>query len=622
MKILIYLIICLVPFCGESQTLNNQLLKDSIEVILKQKNISGAYVSIVKKDSILFQEGIGIINKEKGIRADEQHLFRLGSVSKTFTALVIMNLVKDGKLNLEDDIRKIVPEIHVINKWEDSHPIKLKHVLEHKAGFDDIHLSALSKISKKPEGTLMIDEVLFFNKCYKANWKPGLVMSYSNPGYVLLGYIIEKISGHSYQDYIRENILRPLKMNNTRFISEIIDKDKIVTGYSNNTGRVLPIPKNQRFYGETGGGLLSNAEDMSKFLQFLLKPDSVSSSDFLGVKEILEMEQLHSQLELSNNIKFGYSIGIQDRLFGQPQRVFKGHSGLIDGFVSNFIYNREYDIGISVTTNSFGVSNRPIIDLIVNIIYAKNFEVQESQIDKTIDLSKFKDWEGEHRQLNEDNEVYHFLNFPIRAKKISFEKEKLIISEFLGDREEYFYIGNNAFKDKEELLPTVYLTDFEGEKSLYYYGKTFVTANEFIYTLVRTLLIMSLIIGLIFIVVFVIQLILMFFKKTTKNVVLRTFYIGLPYMLVIVSTIVFFKYYYSYDSIKYLGEVSIVSVSIFVMTLIFPITCFWAGITLYKQWNTIERVYVKLFNGIGFFGSVFITGYCLIFGWFALSLWM
>ena len=239
--------------------------------------------------------------------------------------------------------------------------------------------------------------------------------------------------------------------------------------------------------------MMSNFDDMSKFLQYFLNEELQQSKSLIGVNGVADMERLHSDFDIQNNIKTGYNLTLEDRVFGKKEFVFKGNSGLTDGFVSNFIYNRELDIGVFASTNLFGRSNRAIIDLLINN-YCESKEIQKQYKVVNTDLSKFKDWEGEHRELNDTQEIWNFINFPVRTKSVKIEGNDLVISDIENGEDRYQNVGGNAFLNKKygETIPTVYLTEYEGEKSIRYYESTYITTNSFAFTLLRLLLVFSL----------------------------------------------------------------------------------------------------------------------------------
>ena len=265
-KTVIISLLLLLTYQSWSQKLTNVQLKDSITTILKKSKVPSAFVTVVSKDSVLFQSEFGCSDLAKKTSIEKENVFALGSISKTFTALAIMKLVKEGKLSLDDNLKNVAPKIKFHNKWEATHPVKIKHLLTHRSGFDDMHIASI--IKKRKSELTALEEVLTYKSSYKTNWKPGLVFSYSNPGYIILGYIIEDITGITYQEYIEKNILLPLQMKNTKYYSTNTTSS-LVKGYQRFTNGI-ELSDTPKLIGESAGAMQSNGDDMSKFLQFLL----------------------------------------------------------------------------------------------------------------------------------------------------------------------------------------------------------------------------------------------------------------------------------------------------------------------------------------------------------------
>lgn len=108
-------------------------LKATVDSLLKEDEIPGASIALVHKDSVIWSGGVGYANYEKKIPATADQLFRVGSVSKTFVALGVMQLVEEGKLSLDDKVQELVPEIEITNPWRETNPVRIKHLLEHTA---------------------------------------------------------------------------------------------------------------------------------------------------------------------------------------------------------------------------------------------------------------------------------------------------------------------------------------------------------------------------------------------------------------------------------------------------------------------------------------------------------
>jgi len=153
--------------------------------------IPGAMITIVKKDSVLFTGGIGYANVESKEAVTANHLFRVGSISKSFTALAMMRLVEMGKINLGDKVMDIDSTLPIINQWKNEASLTIANLLEHTAGFDDMHFHSL--YNNEDHSRPPLKKILLKRKTsLVSRWEPGTRMSYSNVGYVLAGYIIEK----------------------------------------------------------------------------------------------------------------------------------------------------------------------------------------------------------------------------------------------------------------------------------------------------------------------------------------------------------------------------------------------------------------------------------------------
>ena len=172
-------------------------------------------LAVVTKDSILLSKGFGFANIDTKQKANNQTLFPMASITKTFTALAIMKLVKEGKLTLYDNLAKIAPEIVFTNKWEKTNPVKIIHLLEHTSGFDDLRFNTFWN------NDLNLTELQAIEKCKNSmycRWQPGERKAYSNIGYNVLGYLIEKLSGLIYDVFLKKEIFLPIGMTNSNVI--------------------------------------------------------------------------------------------------------------------------------------------------------------------------------------------------------------------------------------------------------------------------------------------------------------------------------------------------------------------------------------------------------------------
>ena len=149
-------------------------------------------LAIVTKDTTLFVGGLGASSLEAKQPATQQILFPMASITKTFMALAILRLVEQGKLSFNDELKAVAPEVPFRNAWETSHPVRIINLLEHTAGFDDMHFNALFNTGGPASE---FQAVTRYRNSMVCRWYPGERMAYCNTDYVILGYLIEKLAG-------------------------------------------------------------------------------------------------------------------------------------------------------------------------------------------------------------------------------------------------------------------------------------------------------------------------------------------------------------------------------------------------------------------------------------------
>ena len=434
--ILILLSFSTVSFSQKGGSINSiKQLTDSIEVIIKQENITGLMLGITTKDSVLFSGGFGYSDLNTRRSVNESTLFRMGSITKMFVSLGIMKLVNEGKLKLDDELKKIAPEVPFKNKWESTNPVRVVHLLEHTSAFDDIKLNRMYSLDTN-ENT-GIDMMLVHKNSMICRWKPGERFAYSNPNYAILGYIIEKISGKPYNQYLTENILTPLGMMNSNFNLRSKFPQKDVKEYIVKNGKTIPVRSVTLLSGPPGA-LWSNADDMVRFLQlFLRNGDSLFSAN-----TITEIETTHSSLAARSGQKNGYSLGNDNTFFGYSKFPFRGHGGLTGTCVSSFKYNRELGIGFVLASNSNN-NNYRIEELIVSYfeqnITPKNLSIQ------SIDKKAIEPFLGRYQFESPRNEITAFSDKFQNAPKIYLKNDRLYFKPLIGEPSELLQTGPMTF---------------------------------------------------------------------------------------------------------------------------------------------------------------------------------
>jgi CubicO group peptidase (beta-lactamase class C family) len=474
--ILILLSLSIVSFSQKGEFINSiKQLTDSIEVIMKQENITGLMLGITTKDSVIFSGGFGYADLETRRRVDESTLFRMGSITKMFVSLGIMKLVNEGKLKLDDELKKIAPEVPFQNKWESTNPVRIVHLLEHTSAFDDIKLNRMYSLDTNENSG--IDMMLVHKNSMICRWKPGERFAYSNPNYAILGYIIEKISGKPYNQYLTENILTPLGMMSSNFNLRSKFPQKDVKEYIVKNGETIPV-KSVTLLSGPPGALWSNANDMLKFLQlFLRNGDSLFSTN-----TITEIETTHSSLAARSGQKNGYSLGNDNTFFAYSKMPFRGHAGLTGTCFSSFKYNRELGIGFILASNS-NHTNYRIEELIVSY-FEKNMPAKNLPI-QSLDKKAIEPFLGRYQFGSPRNEISAFSDKFQNAPKIYFKNGKLYFKPLIGHPSELLQTRPMTFAFRGMNMPLICFTKNDQGKNVMMIGGSYYEQTSNFWTIFK-----------------------------------------------------------------------------------------------------------------------------------------
>ena len=189
---------------------------------LIKTNDPGLAVLVAQDGKILFEKGYGLADVEHHVPVVPQTTFHIGSLTKQFTASAILKLQEEGKLSVEDKLSKYIPDFPRGNE------VTLRQLLNHTSGIWPDLDEPDSRLTNATTTEAIIKEI----RKYPYNFAPGTKWRYSNSGYLLLGYIVEKVSGQSYGDFLRENFFQPLGMTNTGVYRAHLDLPHEAVGYN------------------------------------------------------------------------------------------------------------------------------------------------------------------------------------------------------------------------------------------------------------------------------------------------------------------------------------------------------------------------------------------------------
>ena len=317
---------------------------DYFQTQLAQTNIPGAAISIVKDGEILFAKGYGYADLEQKIPVDaEQTQFRVASLSKLFTATAAMQLYEQGALDINSDVNEYLEGWQLENPY--SEPVTPARMMMHTDGTTQrlIGLGARTREQMQP-----LSEYL--PKYMPAiNYPPGKFYSYSNHSIALLGYLVEKISGTPFVEYVDKNIFQPLQMKDSTFKQPLESElpDNFATGYRIVNSKAQPVPYLYLNIAPAAA-LMTTATDMAHFMLAHLQLGNYQGDRILQPETAEMMHQTHYQVHPQVP---GTSYGFRERLVNNKRAI--GHLGSLRGYSSSLDLIPEENIGIFIATNSF-----------------------------------------------------------------------------------------------------------------------------------------------------------------------------------------------------------------------------------------------------------------------------
>lgn len=321
----------------ELQAFLDELMNEQMETL----DIPGAVVAVVKDDALLFSKGYGLADlaRQQPVRAN-QTLFRIGSVSKLFTWTAIMQLWEQGKVDLDADVNIYLP-FEIPPTYPE--PITLNHLMTHTAGFE---ARTFGMAAEEPEDLKTLAE--YCTSVLPARVRPpGKVQAYSNYGAALAGYIVERISGISFTEYITEYIYNPLGMAQSTFFQPIHSdlEANMACGYESTSDGFEAV---EFWYGNAppAGTMSTTATDIAKFMIAHLQDGQYGTSHIL---EPLTAQKMHTRSFSHDPRMNGWAHGWEEKTVNGQR--FIQHGGGLPGFVSRLSLSLEHQFGIFLTYN-------------------------------------------------------------------------------------------------------------------------------------------------------------------------------------------------------------------------------------------------------------------------------
>jgi CubicO group peptidase (beta-lactamase class C family) len=318
-------------------------LRARIAAIMEREGIPGAGIALVERDRIIWAGGIGLADRERGIPVTSDTLFRVGSVTKTFLVLALMQLVEQGRLDLDTPVAQLAPELAIENRWAAEQPITVAQLLEHTAGFDEMRPN---ETFAPPEAeTMSLAEVLARNPGSRvARWRPGSRASYSNPGYTVAAYVLEKLTGRPYEEVLERELFQPLGMTDAalRMTPEV--GARLARGYDERD-QLVPF---RGIYHRPAGNLMVSSRDLAALVQLALARGKVGGASLISPASMDRIERSETGPLDPGDARYG--LGNWGDVWSRV--VLRGHGGYAPGFLAMYGYSASRGFGYVLLVNS------------------------------------------------------------------------------------------------------------------------------------------------------------------------------------------------------------------------------------------------------------------------------
>lgn len=341
------LIICTAATCLAQGEAKYRKLDSLLNYYTTNNKFMGS-VSIREKDKVVFEKAYGYVDIENNIKADENTKYKIGSITKMFTAAIVFQLIEEKKLSLDTKLSKFYPDI------KNAEVITIKNLLNHTSGVynytnDDEFMQYLRSPQTRKA---MLKRIA----SYQPAFDPETTADYSNSNYLLLGYIIEDITGQRYKNVVKDRIIKKAGLKNTEYFDTIDPKQNEAYSYHFENNKWVMTEEWHESVAAAAGALQSTPTELTKFIRML----------FEG--KIVKKESLEEMMQTD----YGYGKAIFAFPFGDRQ--FYGHNGGIDDFESVLGYYIKDETSISMIINGNNYDSNDVLIDILSVYYKLPFK--------------------------------------------------------------------------------------------------------------------------------------------------------------------------------------------------------------------------------------------------------
>jgi len=321
-----------------------------------ERAFAGLGVGIVKDGRLVYAKGLGIAEAARRVPVTPETSFRVGSISKTFTAIGLMQLHEQQRFQLDDPVNNYL-KAYKIEQPAGAPPVTFRHLLTHTGGIGEVRkltdlLRPTFGLACKPGTIPTLRE--YYAPALRADVAPRVKWAYANHGFATLGQLVEDISGRPFAEYMRENVFTPLGMDRTDYLLSERVRDTLAQGYRMTRKGLKPIPFREIIVGPAGS-VFASVEEMAKYVAALLGGGANDYGRILQTETLATM--MSPQYQPDPRLP---AMGLAFMLGREDGIRIVGHDGGWPGFTSAMWFAPDYGVGALVFTNTSALPLDPI----------------------------------------------------------------------------------------------------------------------------------------------------------------------------------------------------------------------------------------------------------------------
>jgi CubicO group peptidase (beta-lactamase class C family) len=386
-KILLGLLFSLVvvPTFAQETTFDFSSLETTINEQLESQNVPGVSIAVVYNDEMIYSNGFGVRSMEGDDLVTADTLFHIGSTTKPLTTIGVLRLVEQGKLDLDTPIVNYLPNFTANDE------ITMRQLLSHTSGLSD----AASEYGSRDSNALMNSMATFTDSAFFT--KPGVVQSYSNPGFNIAGAVIETVSGQPFWDYMAQEVFNPMGMERTTFDPYRAMTYPLAVGHASGFLSMDVVRPMSDAIAESPSGILySSATDLTQLIKFYLN-DGVVNDEAVVNSDLFNAMITPATAEVGE-IWYGLGTIISDN---NGVRIW-GHDGAINGYNAFLTTLPDYETGIVILANS-NFDAQPVVDAVFSTL---NISLPEPATTANPEANNLEDFIGRYVIKNLDGTVF------------------------------------------------------------------------------------------------------------------------------------------------------------------------------------------------------------------------